>query len=453
MATPVVFKYGTRAQYDAATKVDNALYFLTDTGEIYRGSVNLARGSHYEGIRIAADADDNATIARVLAEANAIPVQDDIFVVKKVIHDNNYAYTSYVYNKGAWNAMDGNYDASNIYFSEDITVTSSVGNVVPDASGSAKIPAAGKNLKQVFESLWTKEDTNPSVESPDISVTLSNTSVEGEVGTTFTAPTVTASISKFGKFEFGSKDANGQSFAADANSDVEFSKLTVGAAATAAALDESNSASIEGITAASAVQSVSYTGVAGTFADGAQTQKFSASASHGASARKAVSNLGNFVNALGTAAVADFESAGKGIAANDLVKNAAKTFTATGYRAWFIGGYNARLTKDQITSAFIRDNLVNKGKIATSTITLEPGKDGNQCVLIAIPQGKGSLTKATLTSTMNTDILPDYTKNKFSVSVADASGAEGTETTYDVYWYQNAVLGSDEVHELVITKA
>lgn len=35
MATPVVFKYGTRAQYDAlAEKASNALYFLTDTGEL-----------------------------------------------------------------------------------------------------------------------------------------------------------------------------------------------------------------------------------------------------------------------------------------------------------------------------------------------------------------------------------------------------------------------------------
>ena len=49
---PVVFKHGSRAQYDALeTKSGNALYFLEDTGEIYHGTVNLARGNHYEGTR------------------------------------------------------------------------------------------------------------------------------------------------------------------------------------------------------------------------------------------------------------------------------------------------------------------------------------------------------------------------------------------------------------------
>ena len=95
---PVVFKYGTRAQYDAlATKDEHALYFLTDTGEIYRGAVNLARGSHFEGELTADDADDMAVIARVLNGQPA--VQDDIFVVKSLIADGKYSYTSYIYDE------------------------------------------------------------------------------------------------------------------------------------------------------------------------------------------------------------------------------------------------------------------------------------------------------------------------------------------------------------------
>ena len=35
----VIFKYGTRAEYDSikANALQNALYFLLDTGELYRG--------------------------------------------------------------------------------------------------------------------------------------------------------------------------------------------------------------------------------------------------------------------------------------------------------------------------------------------------------------------------------------------------------------------------------
>jgi hypothetical protein len=54
---------------------------------------------------------------------------------------------------------------------------------------------------------------------------------------------------------------------------------------------------------------------------------------------------------------------------------------------------------------------------------------------------------------MNTDILSDYTKNKLTVQVPDASGNEGTEIAYDVYWYQPSALSSDEVHHVTITKA
>ena len=52
MATPVVFKIGTRAQYNALQeKNPNALYFLTDTKEIYRGADGLAQNSYYEDIK------------------------------------------------------------------------------------------------------------------------------------------------------------------------------------------------------------------------------------------------------------------------------------------------------------------------------------------------------------------------------------------------------------------
>ena len=133
--------------------------------------------------------------------------------------------------------------------------------------------------------------------------------------------------------------------------------------------------------------------------------------------------------------------------------NANKTFTATGYRAWFVGTHDTALNASEITSAFIRENLTNKGKVSTQTISLTPGADGAKCVLVAIPQGAGTLTAAVLTSSMNTGILTDYTKNKKTVNVTDASEAEGTEHAYDVYWYQPSALGSDEEHDLTITKA
>lgn len=407
--------------------------------------------AHYEAVAAEGQTDAEAIAAALLA-ASAAAKLDDVAVVKRLINGDKYQHTAYVFNGTDWAAMDGNYNAENVYFDENIMITTAVGNIKLE-NGSAEIPAAGKNLKQVFESLWTKENYNPTVSNPTIELTIDKTSAEGEVGTTFTAPTATVTAKTFGSFQFGSKDEAGTFYAANANSDVVFSSLKVGAAATAAALTDDNSASIADVAVGSSTKAVSITGAAGTFTDGAQTQKFSASAAHGGSARKGVSNLGNLVNTAGNAQAADFASAGKGIAANagTMVYNGTKSFTATGYRAWFMGMLDYIPTAEEIDSAFVRD-LTNKGKVTTQTIEIKPGAAGAKCVLVAVPSAAGSLTAAVLTSSMNTGILEDYTKNQKTVQVADASEAEGTEAAYTVYWYKPAALGSDEVHELTITK-
>ena len=407
--------------------------------------------AHYEAIAAEGQSDAEAIAAALLA-ASASAKLDDVAVVKRLINGDKYQHTAYVFNGTDWAAMDGNYNAENVYFDENIMITTAVGNISL-SNGSAEIPAAGKNLKQVFEALWTKENFNPTVSNPSIELTINKTSAEGEVGTTFTAPTATVTAKTFGSFQFGAKDADDKFYAANATSDVVFSSLKVGAAATAAAMTDDNSASISDVAAGSATKAVSVSGAAGTFTDGAQTQKFSASAAHGGSARKGVSNLGNLVNASGTAQAADFANAGKGIAANagTMVYNGTKSFTATGYRAWFMGMLDYVPTAEEIDSAFVRD-LTNKGKVTTQTIEIKPGAAGAKCVLVAVPSAAGSLTAAVLTSSMNTGILEDYTKNQKTVQVADASEAEGTEAAYTVYWYKPAALGSDEVHELTITK-
>ena len=100
---PVVFKYGTRAEYDALeAKSSEALYFLTDTGEIYRGTVNLARGNYHEGTRAEGET-DNQVIARVLGTTPV--VKDDIFVIKTLIAGDKYSHTSFIYDGANWAAM------------------------------------------------------------------------------------------------------------------------------------------------------------------------------------------------------------------------------------------------------------------------------------------------------------------------------------------------------------
>ena len=267
-SNPVLFKFGTRAEYDAikANAQDNALYFLTDTGELLRGKRNLAQANYYEveqGENEAAD----AAAARITA--NVPLIKNDVCIVKKRIANDNYSHTAFVYDGAHWRAMDGNYNAENVYFDENIMITTAVGNISL-SNGSAEIPAAGKNLKQVFEALWTKENYNPTVSNPSIELTIDKSTEEGEVGTAYTAPTATVTAKTFGAFQFGSKDSEGTFHTASATSDVVFSTLKVGAAATAAALTDTNSTSITDVGATAATKAVSYTGVGGIYSDSAQ---------------------------------------------------------------------------------------------------------------------------------------------------------------------------------------
>ena len=93
--------------------------------------------THYEGTR-EGDETDAEVIERVLSGAS--PNKDDIFVVKTLISGDKYSFTAYVYNGTAWAAMDGNYNAENVYFDEDLLTTSEIGNITL-TNGQATIPS------------------------------------------------------------------------------------------------------------------------------------------------------------------------------------------------------------------------------------------------------------------------------------------------------------------------
>ena len=206
---PVVFKYGKRADYDALGEntASNALYFLEDTGEIYHGKVNLARGTHYEGIRGENETDDDV-FARVLDGHPA--VKDDIFVIKTLIANDKYSYTSFVYDVkkdettekmvGAWVAMDGNYNADNIYFNTDLTVTAPIGVITIPETGSKKLDSTGKNLTSVLASILA-EEKDPDVTDPSVTINFTNSVKALEVGSTIT-PTFEATFDP-GLYSYG----------------------------------------------------------------------------------------------------------------------------------------------------------------------------------------------------------------------------------------------------------
>ena len=85
-----------------------------------------------------------------------------------------------MYDDGEWHAMDGNYNAENVYFDEDLITTTAIGNITL-TNGQATIATAGKNLKEVFQAIFV-EEKDPTTTQPSVTVTLSK-SGDYEVGT------------------------------------------------------------------------------------------------------------------------------------------------------------------------------------------------------------------------------------------------------------------------------
>ena len=148
--------------------------------------------------QIEAQAEQEDLTAIANAVGDAVLQNGDIAIIKRVIASEKYEYTAYVYNGTSWCAMDGNYNAENVYFDKDLVTTSAVGNITL-TNGQATIATAGKNLKQIFDTIFVKEK-NPSVTQPSVGVTLENAGAK-EVGTKI-IPSYTTSFNG-GEYEFG----------------------------------------------------------------------------------------------------------------------------------------------------------------------------------------------------------------------------------------------------------
>ena len=383
----------------------------------------------------------------------------DVAVVKEVIYNDKYELTAYVYDGENWTALSGNYNAENVYFDEDITITMQVGNATV-TNGAGVIPSKGKNLKQVFEALYAKEDKTLTIDWPSVSFTLSS-NVDAEVGTTFTRPTATLKVTDIGSYEYGSLDSAGAE-KAKSTTGVTFNKMKVAFGTNNAATTSMNE-----ITAGSygVNQTVAYTASAtdiasNTVTDAAQSYSFCYITDHTASPYKPRTNLGNLIK-TGSWTNSNTKTELKGTAVTDIsgfadalgaleakTLNSSASFSVTGYRKWFTYvGDNL----ETIDSAWVRTKMTDKGKgknvsyTAAAPLSLTvPG--GTKRVVIALPTGKvGTTTHADyakrVTSCIDVDGmgLDIFASGKFAqstVDVNDASGANPME--YIVYVYENA---------------
>ena len=143
------------------------------------------------------DETDEAAIARITTGKTVIA--GDVVIVSRVISGEKVSKTAYNYNGTAWTALDGNYNAKNVYFDKNLTFTVPFGKYEVPTSGMGTIPSDGVNVYDFFNSALN-EEKNPSTTQP--AVTLTSAEVKSyEVGTSV-APKYSASLSK-GSYTYG----------------------------------------------------------------------------------------------------------------------------------------------------------------------------------------------------------------------------------------------------------
>lgn len=141
------------------------------------------------------------------SEGNVI---GDIGVVRTAIAGEAESVTAYVWNGTAWAAADGNYDASNVYFKNDLTYTAAIGvKTIPSGKKSGTIEASGKSLETVLKSILAKTEYSTKT-NPSFSLTASakdNTGASLEIGSYITKIYWDGTYTD-GKYTQGTVDAN-----------------------------------------------------------------------------------------------------------------------------------------------------------------------------------------------------------------------------------------------------
>lgn len=327
----------------------------------------------------------------------------DTAVVKTVIYEdteneenNKYSYTGYVYNGTAWSAMDGNYNANNVYFDEDMLVTKEIGYITL-TNGQGTIPSSGKNIKEVFEAMFVKEQ-NPSTTQPKVTLTFAQAKAY-EVGTVV-SPSYSATFNA-GSYTYG--PATGVTVTAWEISDTD------------GHIADTNSGSFDNVTVA---DDTNY--------------KITAKVTHTEGAVPVTNKKNPY-------------DAGK-IAAGT---KSATSGAITGYRSFFYGVLDTSSADAPLTSAIIR-GMTNGGNYSASkTFTLN-GSATAKRIVIAIPSAstRGGLSEVILTSAMNTPVTDSYVKTANAVQVEGVNGA--TAVDYDVYVYEPAAIDAGEVHKITL---
>lgn len=368
-------------------------------------------------------ANDEAAIAEQVGDKTL--TAGDMAIVKTPITDGKYQYTAYVHNGEMWVAMDGNYDAKNVLFANDFTLAGSytaVGNITKSSTtATGTLSAKGKSLDQLIQNIFTKE-LNPTKDLPTIALS-GDSDQSGEVGTTFTLPTVTVKVSDVGSYTYG--PATGITFPIGDLTIAECTSTSTKSDITGASNKKSNTAAA----VTNSTVSLTASDAKGTvYTDSVISYTFDAVGSYTQGAMPKT-NLGN-----------DYESAR--IAAGDAHCDA-RTIKRTGWRNYWYGFVStttaAGLTRITDSTATNYNKVTDGTKtltaggaaISNTTLPTIAAATGDRMPVVVFPT---SANKKVVSASMPSSLNAPVTFTKIgTVNLAGANGASAV--SYDIWGY------------------
>lgn len=334
----------------------------------------------------------DAAIARITADA--LISNGDIVIVKDLIADNKYQHTAYIFNNDEWVAMDGNYSATKVFTSEDIQVTTAVGELAANTIVDAGTSFADLLLKILSQS------KNPSKTEPSItafSVTNNGSGTSFEAGTSI-IPKWTTTFNE-GSYTYKSSVSN---------TDI------VPVSGTGVSV---NSWSIKKDDVEIGTEK---TGSAEAFVLGDSTVNFKAIANY-SNGNYALTNLNKLPETEVRIAAASTE----------------RTATITSYRKMFAGG----TTATEVNSDLIRA-LNSSAKASTSSFEFKANV-GDTKLIFAYPADLTIKTPKFEYFTMAWESVGGFSKLG-TIQVADARGDNNGLKDYTVYTYTPAAAYAAE---------